>query len=209
MRRLTLRKPAVLSLAFASVLVAACVTINVYFPAAAAEKAADRIIDDVLGKKQVPTTPAQGTPTTWLAPDTSPNFVVSAAGALLNFIIPAAHAQADLDVSTPEIRAITGSMKSRLDSSLSKYFASGAIGFTEDGMIDVRDQNVIPLPERNAVKKLVADENKDRAALYTEIARANNHPEWEGDIKSTFAKRWIAKAPTGWYYKEGGSWKQK
>ena len=30
----------------------ACVTINVYFPAAAAEKAADRIIDEVLQSKQ-------------------------------------------------------------------------------------------------------------------------------------------------------------
>ena len=29
--------------------VSACVTVNIYFPAAAAEKAADRIIDDVLG----------------------------------------------------------------------------------------------------------------------------------------------------------------
>ena len=27
-----------------------CITINIYFPAAAAERAADRIIDDVLGK---------------------------------------------------------------------------------------------------------------------------------------------------------------
>ena len=30
-----------------AVLLAGCVTINVYFPAAAAEKAADRIIDEV------------------------------------------------------------------------------------------------------------------------------------------------------------------
>jgi hypothetical protein len=40
-------------LAIASVLAAAtagCITINIYFPAAAAEKAADRIIDEVLGK---------------------------------------------------------------------------------------------------------------------------------------------------------------
>jgi hypothetical protein len=27
-----------------------CITINIFFPAAAAEKAADRIIDEVLGK---------------------------------------------------------------------------------------------------------------------------------------------------------------
>ncbi|PKO46086.1 MAG: hypothetical protein CVU29_06965 [Betaproteobacteria bacterium HGW-Betaproteobacteria-22] len=35
-----------LGVAFACVL-PACVTINIYFPAAAAEKAADKIIDDV------------------------------------------------------------------------------------------------------------------------------------------------------------------
>lgn len=32
-------------------LLSACVTINIYFPAAAAEKAADRIIDEVWGGK--------------------------------------------------------------------------------------------------------------------------------------------------------------
>lgn len=31
----------------AAALIAGCVTINIYFPAAAAEKAADRIIDEV------------------------------------------------------------------------------------------------------------------------------------------------------------------
>lgn len=39
---------ATILMAFAGVLAAAgCVTINIYFPAAAAEKAADRIIDEV------------------------------------------------------------------------------------------------------------------------------------------------------------------
>jgi lipopolysaccharide export LptBFGC system permease protein LptF len=33
-----------------AVLLAACVTVNVYFPAAAAEKAADQIIDTVTGQ---------------------------------------------------------------------------------------------------------------------------------------------------------------
>jgi hypothetical protein len=35
----------------AFLVVAGCITINIYFPAAAAEKAADRIIDDVLDSK--------------------------------------------------------------------------------------------------------------------------------------------------------------
>jgi len=36
-----------------------CITINIYFPAAAAEKAADRIIDEVLGKEAAPPAPAK------------------------------------------------------------------------------------------------------------------------------------------------------
>jgi hypothetical protein len=40
-------RPASLALWFAAAAAAGCVTINIYFPAAAAEKAADRIIDEV------------------------------------------------------------------------------------------------------------------------------------------------------------------
>lgn len=36
-----------IALALAGAALCACVTINIYFPAAAAEKAADRIIDEV------------------------------------------------------------------------------------------------------------------------------------------------------------------
>ena len=41
--------------------VSGCITINIYFPAAAAEKAADRIIDEVLGKgtEAAPKAPAK------------------------------------------------------------------------------------------------------------------------------------------------------
>ena len=68
----------------------------------------------------------------------------------------------------------------------------------------------MPLAERNAVRKLVADENSDRNALYREIAAANGHPEWESDIRGTFAQRWIAKARSGWWYRNaGGQWVRK
>jgi hypothetical protein len=48
-----------LALSLASVL-SACVTINIYFPAAAAEKAADRLIDEVwqVKEKEAPAEPA-------------------------------------------------------------------------------------------------------------------------------------------------------
>jgi uncharacterized protein YdbL (DUF1318 family) len=94
---------------------------------------------------------------------------------------------------------------------MEKFFASGAIGLTKDGLVDVRDLNSVALPDRATVKRLVAEDNADRAQLYAEIAKASNHPEWEADIKKSFAKRWVATgAKPGWYYQEAdGSWKQK
>lgn len=46
-----MKKPLVLGISVAAIL-SACVTINIYFPAAAAEKAADKIIDEVWQLKQ-------------------------------------------------------------------------------------------------------------------------------------------------------------
>lgn len=47
-----------LFLPLAGALLSACVTINIYFPAAAAEKAADKIIDEIMQQKQGATKPA-------------------------------------------------------------------------------------------------------------------------------------------------------
>ena len=58
-------KQSILLLGFVSML-AACVTINIYFPAAAADKVADKIIDDVWqlkdGEKAPATAPAESAP---------------------------------------------------------------------------------------------------------------------------------------------------
>ena len=126
----------------------------------------------------------------------------------LSFIAPA-HAQANLNIDTPAIRQLTQSMEAR-HAQLKKYYDAGAIGLTRDGLVQVRDQNLVALPERNAVRKLVAEENADRTNLYREIAAGNGHAEWEADIRTTFAERWASKAPSGWWYQdEGGAWKQK
>ena len=93
---------------------------------------------------------------------------------------------------------------------LDPFFVSGAIGLTSDGLIEIRDANSVPLADRNRLRKLVSDDNADRNALYREIASANGHPEWEADIRATFADRWVANARAGWYYKSSaGAWKQK
>jgi uncharacterized protein YdbL (DUF1318 family) len=199
------------TLAACCLALSACVTINVYFPAAAAEKAADKIIEDVWGEGQAAPKHDDDKRGDLATHEEGP-VLLAAAGSVLEFLVPSAHAQAagaDLNIATPAVRQLTASMEAR-HGQLKKYYDAGAVGLTRDGLVQVRDQNLIPLPERNAARKLVADENADRTNLYREIASANGHPEWETDIRGTFAQRWVSKAATGWYYQdESGTWKQK
>lgn len=205
MRRLSLNL-----LLAATMVVAACVTINVYFPAAQAERAADRIISDVWGTQ--PAKP-EGEPQGWLHEH---DWGLEAAGvvrlaslSVLDLIVPRAEAQADFDIETPEIRALTASMNARHRELLPSY-ASGAIGLTADGLVDIRDRNLVPLAERNTIRQLVDAENRDRNALYKAIAVANGQPGWEDDIRKTFAQRWISRADKGWWFRNAaGQWAQK
>jgi uncharacterized protein YdbL (DUF1318 family) len=185
--------------------VAACVTINVYFPAEAAERAADRIIRDVYGEPAQQSAPAepQSLNRYLSVPSAFP------ALAMLDWLVSPAHAAADISVNTPAIRQLEAAMEQR-HRQLAKYYADGAVGMTQDGQITIRDQKLVALQDRNTVKNLVASENRDRNALYAEIAKANGHPEWENEIRQTFARRWIDNAPSGWWYQSGkGGWKQK
>jgi uncharacterized protein YdbL (DUF1318 family) len=121
----------------------------------------------------------------------------------------AALAQGNLEVDTPAISALKGAMQAR-HGQLAPHYASGAVGVARDGMIALRDANAVPLASRQQVSGLVAAENSDRAALYREIARANAHPEWEAEVRSTFAQRWSDKAQPGWYVQNAaGQWARK
>ncbi len=221
-----------LNVALASLAFAACVTINVYFPAAAAEKAADQIIDSVTSggmaaagraahradRQRRPAPAERGAAdrsplaTAPMNSRTAAPVLLVAAGRVLELLVPAAQAQAaaNIDISSPEIRAVTQSMQARF-AELEKYFASGAVGLTANGLIEIRDASAAPLAERATVKRLVAEDNKDRDTLYAEIAKANGHPEWEADIRKIFARRWVERgAQGGWYYQDAsGAWKQK
>lgn len=202
----------------ASLAIAACVTINVYFPAAAVEQAADKVISEVTGGSKAVTPPGGALLPQKLRDAGSASRLAEvpllALGAMLDALVPAAHAQAEanIDISSPEIRAVTESMRARF-TQLEPFFASGAVGLTNDGRIDLRDQSLVPLPERALVRRLIAEDNKDRDTLYLEIAKANKHPEWEPQIRKIFARRWHeAKdgAKVGWYFQDdAGKWVQK
>jgi uncharacterized protein YdbL (DUF1318 family) len=190
-----------LTAAFA--VLAACVTINVYFPEAAAAKAAQQFVDKVIGA------PAKDTPPPATEPPPPPG--KSPGAVLLDLLIPSAYAQqVDITIQTPQIQAIRARMQQRFASVLRKYCASGAVGFSKDGLVAVRDAASVPLSERATLNAAVADENRDRQAAYHEIALANGHAEWETQIRAAFAKQWIGRGHAGWYYQDAsGAWKQK
>lgn len=184
----------------------ACVTINVYFPAAAVEQAADRIIEDVWGQRPAPVPDSPPQSRTPQPPE--PPVVEMIARALL-ILIPTAQAQqADINVSTPAIERLKQSLSSRF-SQLQPHYDSGAVGLTGDGLVVVRNLDAVPLNQRNQVQQLVQQENQDRQSLYREIARANDRPDWENQIREVFAQRWISNARSGWWYQAGGGWRQK
>jgi len=129
--------------------------------------------------------------------------------ALMIAFAGAVAAQANLEINTPAVAALQRSMQER-HAQLLPLYTSGAVGLTRDGNVALRDANAVPLAQRAQVNALIAAENQDRAALYREIAQANKRPEWESEIRSTFAQRWIERAQPGWYYQNAsGAWTRK
>lgn len=191
----------------AMLVLSACVTINVYFPAAEAREAAKEFVEKVIGEEVQPTTPK---------PDGGGMAVIQKVfpmrldPLMLIGIAPAyAQDQPNFNIQTPAIQAIQARMENRFNSALRAHFDSGALGFGSNGLIIVRDASKLELKDRVTVNAAVADDNRDRNAVYREAAVANGRPEWESQIRDAFAKEWIANARPGWWYQSGGAWKQK
>ncbi len=197
---------------FGTLLLSACVTINVYFPAAEAKEAAKEFVEKIINdadKVEIKDAPAAGGGMAALTPRLRLDLSGFDPWVLVG--VGSAHAQSapDITLKTPAIQAIQARMEARFNGSLRAGFDSGALGFTSDGLIAVRDASKIELKDRVALNSAVADDNRDRKAVYREVAVANGHPEWEDQIRGVFAKQWVSSAKAGWWYQTGGVWKQK
>lgn len=180
---------------FGGLLLAGCVTINVYFPEAAAEQAAREIVEDILKDR----------PNAALA---QPSLLARGIERVLDVLVPSAHAaEPNLNIDTAEIRRLRASMKARYPQ-LAAPISSGAVGFAANGDLTLRAPDQLSLRERAKVKRLVSAENKDRDALYRAIAAANQNPSWAERIRQIFAKQWQDSAPSGAWVESGG-WRQK
>jgi len=181
--------------------VSACVTVNIYFPAAAVERAADQIVKETWGdpgekvKKEEPQ---------------SRLVVPQAVGVAFN-LVSEVHAQdADINVSNPAIRALKDSIASR-SASIKPFMDRGNAGISRDGLLTLRTTDGLSLKERAELQQLIDAENRDREALYLEISKANNiDREAVPKIKAIFAKSWIEQARSGWWIQDTqGNWKKK
>jgi uncharacterized protein len=179
----------------------ACVTVNIYFPAAAVERAADQIVKETWGGPAKPATPVPQPQSRSLF---SPNRFLA-----LSFVSEAFAQDADINVTNPAIRALKDSIKKRSDA-IKPYMDRGNIGIAQDGLLAIRSADGLNLKERAEASQLIDAENKDREALYAEIAKANGIPKENiPKIKSIFAKSWIEQAQPGWWIQNNGNWQKK
>jgi uncharacterized protein YdbL (DUF1318 family) len=182
--------------------VVSCVTVNIYFPAAAIQKAADQIVDDV--RKN----PEQ-------KPESKPEEKQNQSGLFQRFRsvrlgFSEAVAAVDVNVSTPAIRNLKASLSSRYPQ-LQPLYAKGAVGETNNGLIAARDTASLSLKEKADVTRLVEQENADRQALYAEIIRANNLDSRNvAEVQKLFANSWRDKSAPGWWIqRDSGEWVKK
>ncbi len=188
--------------------ITSCVTINIYFPAAAVEKAADRIVDEVWGSEGKE--PAKEEPQ---KQEGAPQSLIEKAILLAVSVAGPREAyaqEADINVTTPAIRTLKQSIKKRAES-IMPFMDSGNVGIGNNGLLVIRNSTGLKLKDKARLKRLIAAENRDRNALYREIAKANGFPpEKVADIKRIFAGSWIKKARKGWWVQgTDGNWKQK
>src|SRR5262245_36319127 len=118
-------KPAVLLLAL---LIVSCVTVNIYFPAAAVERAADEIVKETWGSRteSAPTEQPRGQ---------IPNAVWKiTAFSLVDEVFAQ---EANINISNPAIRALKDSIKNR-SGSIKPFVDRGNVGLTKDGLLTVR-----------------------------------------------------------------------
>jgi len=204
-------------------IVAGCVTINLYFPEKEVKDLAEKIEQEVQQKAEAEGTPSEeSTPPKDQAPGRNepvsgshaPSGGRGAVGLFDTLLgVTPAYAQQvpEPEVTNPAIRKIIDSRAARL-ADVNRYKSMGVIGENNKGDLEVRDLGAVSdLRARADVQKLVRAENADRDQLYREIAAAKNiDPSQIDKVRETYAETLRTNARSGdWIQMPDGSWKQK
>ena len=161
------------------VFVFACVTVNIYFPAEQVETMAGEIVDEIRGQESAE----------------EQSFLMNIKSSFVQntfqLLFPSnAWAQDATTISNPTIRALKETMKNRY-SHLKPYYQKGTLQEGDDGFLSIVDSGELGLKEIRNLKALVGAENKDRKALYAEVAKALVIDSGQiNKVAEIFAKEW-------------------
>jgi uncharacterized protein YdbL (DUF1318 family) len=194
-------------------ILAACVTINVYFPEAAVKDLSEKIEAEIREQAQ-----EEGEES---AEETAPGMTwnLRAVGSALAhlFVAPVYAAEAtaqavpEPEITNPAIRRIIDSRAERLDE-INRHKSTGVLGENNQALLEIRDLDAVSdLRERAAVQRLVKAENNDREQLFKEIAAAQDVDLSQlPKIRATYAQTLRENARKGdWIQMPDGSWRQK
>ena len=181
-----------------------CLTINIYFPEAEVQKAAEEIVDEIRKGQEDKEKKDKGSQLIEMM-----QAMDSTRGSFS--LVPSAYAQEKAtEVTTPKVRALQQSMKARFPK-LRPFFVNGNVGEANDGFIKIRNESGLNLKEKATLRNLQKDENNDRKNMYAEVARAMEiKPNQISKVQKIFAAEWIKKANSGWWIQnESGEWIKK
>jgi uncharacterized protein YdbL (DUF1318 family) len=187
-------------------LIAGCVTVNIYFPAARVEKTAEKIVDEVYQEMKEP--PKQEP--TEKPRSSNERGIFRSIARLARFGPAEAFAEEATTVSNAAIRGLKEQIGQR-HQELLPYYQQGQVGITKDGFLEVRGTSGLGLPQVASLKRLVDADNAARRQLYEEVAKALNlKPEQVPQVRQIFAKQWRDKAQAGWAIQtDDGQWGRK
>lgn len=169
---------------FSILLIFACVTINIYFPAEKVESVAGEIVEEIRGPN----------------PEKNEESEKKEESALYRHnlyaaFVKVAWAKDVTTVSNPTIRTLKQRMKSRF-ALLKPYFQKGVLKEADTGYVSVGDTGEMSLKEKRNLNNLVDAENKDRKTLYQEVTAALNiDPAQTDKVAAIFAKEWQKSLP--------------
>lgn len=172
------RKTYLIGTSFLLVLIFACVTINIYFPAEKVESVAGEIVNEIRERGGEQEKSLKNEKTSFLR-----EIIVA-------FSCPLAWAEDVTSVANPTIRALKQKMKDRYPK-MKPYYKNGMLKEGDDGYVSLGNTKGLGLKEKRDLKGLIDAETKDREQLYEEIAKALKIESGQIDkIAKIFAKEW-------------------
>ena len=158
--------------AFFTLLIFACVTINIYFPAEKVESVAAEIVDEIRDQK----------------PTGKDSLLLKET--FFAFLCSSAWADQTLTVSNPTIRALKQKMKTRY-TQMKPFYMKGVLKEGGNGFVSIGNMAGLGLKAKRDLKSLVSAENGDRKKLYGEIAKALKIDASQVNrVAAIFAKEW-------------------